>query len=262
MLTGRIVDWEAAVPGGMAGLADDLLAQRWRGNDVGDLARPASIPAGRWRRMSRFSRLTAVSMVPLRERHPELPWAGLPMVQGSAMGEVIPSSDFLDRWFTEGPEHASPTNFQNSVYNATGAHLSLTFDLRGPAETISAGMATGIACLARGLEWLDHHEHVLVVVGDDLNRTTEKALQHTGRGGDLSIAVLLGRGDEVTVEDAVTDGVFSRGVAMPYERRFDVRPGLRPEAAIGLNCAGGLLAFLATGQAVVDADDGMTIGVR
>lgn len=255
MLTGRILDWAATVPGGVDGLADDLVAERSRGTTVEDPARPASIPMGRWRRMSRFARLTALPVVELRERHPDLDWAGMPMVQGSAMGEVVPSSDFLDRLFTEGPDRASPTNFQNSVYNATGAHLSLVFGLKGPAETVSSGMATGLACLARGLEWLDRFEHVLIVAGDDVNRTTSKALSATGPAGDVVVAALLTRGAQVQVRDGVHPATFARAVAMPYERDLQVQDGRRPEACVGITCANGLLALLATGDSVLDQDD-------
>ena len=167
MLRADVLDWTAVVPGGLEGLAEHLRSQTWRGHEVDTPKRPPEVPAGRWRRMSRFSRLTAITVLELKLRHADVDWESVPMVQGSAMGEVIPSSDFLDRVFSEGPENASPSNFQNSVYNATGAHLSLAFKLRGPAETISSGMATGLAALARGIEWLDRHPHVLVVAGDD-----------------------------------------------------------------------------------------------
>lgn len=264
MLTGAVLDWAATVPGGTEGLADDLRAERFRGNEVENPSRPGAIPAGRWRRMSRFARLTALPVVELRERHPDLDWAGIPMVQGSAMGEVIPSSDFLDRLFTEGPDRASPTNFQNSVYNATGAHLSLVFGMKGPAETVSSGMATGLAALARGIEWLDRYEHVLVVAGDDVNRTTSKALASTGLAGDVIVAVLLGRAGahQVQLQDGVHPAVFARAVAMPYEDGFAVHPGTRPEACVGISCANGLLTLLSTGEAVLDQDDRYAITAR
>ncbi|MEZ4317056.1 MAG: beta-ketoacyl synthase N-terminal-like domain-containing protein [Myxococcota bacterium] len=254
---GAVLDWAACVPGGAAGLADDLRAGRSRGTSVDDPARPDAIPAGRWRRMSRLSRLAAVAVLELRERHPDLDWASMPVVHGTAMGEVVPSSAFLDRLFTEGPEHASPMSFQNSVYNATAAHLSLTFDLRGPAETVSSGIATGIMALARGFEWARRAPAVLVVVGDDLNPTTLNAFANTPvPAGEAMVAVLVGPGSDVRIVDGdVAERPVCRGTPLPYERAFVAREGARPEAVLGLSCANGLLAVLAGLPEVLDQDD-------
>jgi hypothetical protein len=268
MLTGRILDWTAFAPGGSDGLAADLLAGRARGRDLPDPVRPTDLDVGRWRRMSRLARFAALAVHELLERHPELDRGSLPLIHGSAMGEVVPSSAFLDRLFLEGPHAASPLNFQNSVYNATAAHVSLAYGLRGPAETLSTGMATGLAALARAFEWTARAPAVLVVVGDDLNPTTRLAYANTGEPGECVVAALIGAGADLHVHDGHVSlapiqrpgPVFARGVALPYERSFVASAGIRPEAAIGLCCANGLLALLACpGATIVDQDDGTSL---
>lgn len=264
VLTCRLLGWTARVPGGPIGLPDALRAGKWRGAELADPARPASIDPGRWRRMSRLSRLAADAVGELLDAAPGLDRASVPLVHGGAMGEVVPSSAFLDRLFLEGPATASPLAFQNSVTNATAAHLSLAFGLRGHAETVSAGMATGLAALARACELLAREPEVLIVVGDDLNPTTRKAYANTPcPAGELVVAARIGRGLGLWVADGVVGGPgqrVARGVALPYERGFVALEGLRPEAVIGLNPAGGLLSLLALpGARVVDVDDGLAL---
>jgi 3-oxoacyl-[acyl-carrier-protein] synthase II len=277
--TGRILDAEVAVPGGLSGLLAALEASEARPDDVETPKRPASIPAGKWRRMSRLARILACTVIPLMERHPDLDWSRMPMVHGTAMGEVVPSSAFLDRMFLEGPDRGSPTSFQNSVYNATSAHLSLVFDLRGPMETLSSGMATGLVALSRAMEWAERlNRPVLVVVGDDRNDTTLKAFHVVeGRPGETLIAVLVGPagmgplpGAVVEIPAvAVSDGpptagpVFGRRVALPYERGFaPVDGAIAVEDAVGLNCANGLLALLAGAPVVCEQDDALVVTAR
>lgn len=258
-MTGSVRDWSAAVPGGVEGLAADLRSGVSRGTSVCDPVRPGAIAAGRWRRMSRLARLAAVAVQDLVDRNSEVDWSSLPLVHGSAMGEVVPSSRFLDRMFLEGPDRASPLAFQNSVYNATGAHLSLVFGLKGPAETISAGMATGLMALSRAMEWLESAPAVLVVVGDDLNPTTLNAYANTSvAAGECVVAALIERGVGVSVRDGVHGSGLCRGVALPYERRFVALEGIRPEASVGLCCTSGLLAVLC-GLRAIDQDDGLAI---
>lgn len=256
MLTASVVGWTARVPGGLEDLGDDLRAGRPRTGDLGDPVRPDGVDAGKWRRMSRLARFVVGCGAELLVRHPEIDRSTLPVVYGSAMGEVVPSSAFLDRLFTEGPATASPLAFQNSVYNATSGHLAMALGLTGPSETVSAGMATGLAALARGIEVLVRHPFVLVVVADDLNPTTRLAYANTGPAGEAVVAVLLRPGTGITVWDGVhgTGERFARGTALPYEAGLDVLPGERPEACIGLHPANGLLAVLSTGLPAVDQD--------
>lgn len=261
MLTASVRDWTARVPGGLEGLGSDLRAGVRRDGDLGDPTRPDGVDAGRWRRMSRLARFTVEAVGELLARHPDVDRAALPVVYGSAMGEVVPSSAFLDRLFSEGPATASPLAFQNSVYNGTSGHLSMAFGLTGPAETLSAGMATGLAALARGIEHLTRVPEVLVVVADDLNPTTRLAYANTGPAGEAVVAVLLRPGEGIAVRDGVHGRAdrFARGTALPYEERFVRLDGRRPESCLGLHPANGLLAALSTGLHAVDQDGSMAL---
>ena len=266
--SGRLLDAEVTVPGGAEGVLGDLEAGVPRPDDLETPSRPASIPAGRWRRMSRLSRLLAVTLLPLMERNPDLDWSTIPMVHGTMLGEVVPSSAFLDRMFLEGPDRGSPTSFQNSVYNATSAHLSLVFGMQGPMETLSSGMATGLVALSRGIEWAERHGGpVLVIVGDDRNPTILRAFEGIGRAGESVAAVLVApesaEGPVLTVVDGAPDAgasAWGRAAALPYERGFTPHPGVRPiEQSVGLNCANGLLTLLSGAACVVDQDDALVL---
>ncbi|MCB9697297.1 MAG: beta-ketoacyl synthase chain length factor [Alphaproteobacteria bacterium] len=222
----------------------------WR---LADPERPEPIKPGDWRRASRLARLTLGVVGEILEAAPDLDRRSLPFVYGSAMGEVVPSSAFLDRLFGEGPQFATAFAFQNSVYNATPGHAGHLHGLRGPTETLSAGMATGLQALRRGLDWVEHAEHVLVVVADDLNPTTEAALG--SGGGEAVVGVLLQRGEAFDLRDGVHPAEAARARPLPYEQGF-VALGLPvvPERAVGACCTNGLVALLA-GLDVVDQDD-------
>ena len=263
------MDVAMRVPGGPDGLADDLREGRSRIVDgralCEDPARPRAIPFGRWRRMSRLTRLAACAVLDLREAHDEVPggWDQVPLVWGSAMGEVVPSSDFLDRMFREGPQAGSPLAFQNSVYIAPPAHLSITFGLRGPIEAVSAGAATGLAALARAADLLVDHPAVLLVVGDDDNRTTSLAWKRSGEPvGEGVIAVLLGRGEDLMARWGVFPGpgpTIGRGTSMPYETGFEsLDAAIRPERTLGMHPAGELVALMVLREGSAIAKDGGT----
>ena len=101
--------------------------------------RPASFTARAWRRTSRLTRIA----ITLTERllPPTFDPEEVGLVWGTGIGEIVPTRRFLDRLFDEGPERASPSAFQNSVYNAPAGHISIGFGLQGPSETVSAGGA-------------------------------------------------------------------------------------------------------------------------
>lgn len=226
----------------------------WR---AADPERPPAIAAGDWRRASRLARLALRVVSELRALEPELDWRSMPFVYGSALGEVVPSSAFLDRLFAEGPRFASALAFQSSVYNATPGHVGHLLDLRGPTETLSAGLATGLSALHRGLEWADRAPVVLVLVADDLNRTTEAALG-TG-GGEAVVGVLVERGEQLVVRDGPHAALAARARPLPYERGFvPLGYPIVPERALGLGSTNGLVALLA-GLDVVDQDDALAI---
>jgi len=263
-IRGAVLDWVGWVPGGTDGLLERLRRGGPLHTELDDPSRPPAIPAGRWRRMSRLSRIAALAVLELRERHPELDWESMPMVHGSALGEVVPSGRFLDRMFTEGPDRASPLAFQNSVYNATAAQLSLAFDLRGPVETLSSGMATGLMALRRGFEWTRRAPVALVLVGDDLNPITLGAhLSPHASAGESMVAALVTAGEAIEIRTGAQGrDPWCRGAALPYERRFVAGAGVHPEQSIGLCCSNGLLSLLAGAPEVLDQDDGLSVLAR
>ncbi|MCA9491235.1 MAG: hypothetical protein KC621_14995, partial [Myxococcales bacterium] len=142
-------------------------------------------------------------------------------------------------------------------YNATPGHAGHLHGLRGPTETLSAGMATGLQALRRGLDWLENAPRVLVVVADDLNPTTEAAL--LSGGGEAVVGVLLERGEAFELRDGVHPAEAARARPLPYERAFTpLGLPVVPELALGACCTNGLVALLA-GLNVVDQDDGDAI---
>ena len=256
-MNAALLDCRVLVPEGADGLAADLRAGRRRSGAV-ELSRLPGIAAGTWRRMSRLARLVATAAAPLAE-------ADVPIVFGTAIGEIVPTARFQQRLYTEGPDRASPLAFQNSVYNAPAGHLSIAMGLRGASETVCAGGATGLAALLRGMALLDRHERVLVVAGDDANPSLARACQLNGlpQPGEAMAACLIGRGTGLSLE--VGAAPLSRHTALPLEGALaQVSDSLPIEACLGLSPSSGLAALLALrhdGGCVVDVDGPRTIGV-
>jgi len=259
---------------GSGPLLDDLLASRPRSAGrflaCDEPIRPEVIGAGAWRRMSRLGRLVTQVSAPLLTGRVDLDT--LAVVWGTVFGELGPTGRFLDRLFTEGV--ASPLAFQNSVYNAPVGHLSNALDLRGMSETLSAGGATGLAALARGIDLiaLGRASSVLVVAGDVLSPGVRRSWDLLGVEGPLGeavAAVLLhdGEGPEVCVETQVPDEahgpLFARARALPIEEPLrKIAGAIPPEDCLGLMPTMGLVAVAAlveagqTGRVV--EQDGMT----
>ena len=207
--------------------------------------RPEGFPAGTWRRMSRLARAVAQVCAELLQDQPR----DIPVVWGSAVGELGPTGRFLDKLL--GPDRASPLNFQNSVYNAPIGHLSIALGLTGHTETLVAGAATGTAVLERGLILARRHGRCLLVAGDDLTEGLEAAHLLNGTEaplGECVAAVLLHTGDEGP-EVQLSSGydpvpgrpVLRRQTRFPGEPELEDHPGtFPPEQAMGLNLSNGL----------------------
>ncbi len=267
------------VPGGSAGLLPDLLAASPRpGGDrrrAEPPQRPAAVAAGAWRRMSRLSRAVVAAAAPLLRGRDDL--HELPVLWGNAMGELVPIARFLGRVYGEGPQHASPLAFQNSVTNAPVGHLSIGLGLQGLSETLSAGGASGLAALLRGVDLLrlGRARAALVVAGDDLNESTERAWAQLSTApplGEAVAAVLLeqgGDGPVVRLHTALAPladrPVLARATPLPGEGPLRAVPGsVAPEACLGLVPSGGLAAVAALAAAnrtgsVVDQDGPMIL---
>lgn len=244
----------ALVPGGADGLLRDLLAGRPHAEGpftVVEPPRPEPLTAGTWRRMSRLSHLAAGVATPLLLALPDR--ERIPVVWGTAIGELAVTGRFLDRLAAEGPATASPLAFQNSVYNAAMGHLSISLGLRGLSETLAAGGATSAAALLRGviLLRLGRARSVLVVVADDLHPTLERSWQRNGipvAPGECAAAVLLTLEPTGPVLDVFPGvrplpggPVFCRRTPFPGEGAGpDVPASRAPEATLGLSPSMGL----------------------
>ena len=252
----RVAGSQLRVPGGAEGLLADLLDGRPRGESPRKVDKPARVPAfagGTWRRMSPLSRLVASACAPLLEGREDLDT--LPVIWGTALGELGPTERFLGRLFTEGPERASPLAFQNSVYNAPAGHLSIGLGLKGPSETVSGGAASGLAALGRGIELIElGASAVLVVAGDDITATYAKGFEVNGRSdplGEAVVALLLtpDRGVEVELVDALEPladaPVFARSRALPCEAPLPALRTTELEPVLGSTTCLGLVALTA-----------------
>ncbi len=274
----RIAATNLWVAGGAEGLLDDLLSGTPRPAPAPNPTRPAQVAAGPWRRMSRLTRMVVATAAPLLEGRDDLD--RLPVIWGTAMGELVPVARFLERLYREGPQACSPLAFQNSVTNAPVGHLSIGLGLRGASETLSAGGATGLTALMRGVDLLrlGRADAVLVVAGDDLNDHTQRAWTTLGRDdtlGEAMAAVLLavdGAGPVLEIElgsSAIPGSpVLARATHLPDEPPLRAVPGaVAPETSLGVVPTASLACVAALAQAgrpgsVIDQDGPMFLTAR
>ena len=222
----------------------ELRAAQW-----GKPVRPPSFPAGSCRRLTELSRAAATCAHRVLEACPDVDRDRMGVVWGSCLGEVVPSSRFLDRTLLEGPERASPLAFQNSVYNAAPGHLSINLGLRGPTDTVCAMGATGLLAVLRGVMMIEtgRVDAVLVVAGDHLDPVAARGYQLsglTGVPGEGMAALLLVRDREgaVLTVDAEADATaWCRQTPLACDGR--VPEGRALEDVVGLYPSSGLLVL-------------------
>lgn len=274
----RIAASSLWVSGGPEGLLDDLLAGVVRPAPAPEPIRPPGAAPGPWRRMSRLTRMVVATAAPLVQGRGDLDT--LPVIWGNTMGELVPVARFLGRLYREGPQACSPLAFQNSVTNAPVGHLSIATGLRGVSETISAGGASGLAALMRGVDLLrlGRARSVLVVAGDDLNETTRRAWASVDPPpvlGEAVAALLLSLdlpGPSVELEHQLAPlpgaPVLARAVSMPGEPPLQPLAGaVAPEVSLGLVPSVGLTLVAALAQAgrsgsAIDQDGPMILTAR
>lgn len=156
-----------------------------------DPVRPAHVPAGDWRRMSRLARLTVSTASPLVPADP----ADLPVIFALSGGEYTSGIHFLRSYFKD-PALSSPLAFQGTVHNAPAAHLSIAMGLGGPSETLLAGLDSlwrGVQCALARVRVTGRP--VLLVVGEELTLEVGDGLRaagHVGVWGEAVGALLLG----------------------------------------------------------------------
>ncbi|HJN76070.1 MAG TPA: beta-ketoacyl synthase chain length factor [Myxococcota bacterium] len=262
MLEAVLLDARVLVPG-EGDLAEDLLSGRRRQGRI-ELRRLPTIAGGSWRRMSRLSRMVATAAADLAAED-------VPVVFGTAIGEIVPTTRFQDRLYTEGPDRASPLAFQNSVYNAPAGHLSIALGLRSLSETVAAGGATGLSALLRGMTLLRQHDEVLVIAADDDNEHIAAACATNGlpAPGEAVAAVRIGRageGPRIRLGAGVDgDAILTRRTRLPREQALASAPGAPIEACLGICLSSGLAALLALrhrGGCVVDLDGRSALSAR
>lgn len=159
-----------------------------------DPVKPDAIEAGAWRRFSRLSRLSACALAPVVAAAPEACAAAgfrydpdaIALYFGTGVGEFLSSFAFLKSLFTRGPAMASPLAFQNSVHNAAPGHMSISFGLRGPSETLCAGQWTVVRTFERAMAAvLADGAPACVVLADDLGADSELGFRFAGVTGPL-----------------------------------------------------------------------------
>lgn len=251
-----------------AAVRADLLTGRPRtGAEPLSPPRPAKVPMGSWRRMSRLDRMAMQAAIPLVEDRPDLD--RIAILWATSLGEVEPTTRFLDRAYQEGPEMASPLAFQNSVYNAPASHMGMSLGMHGPTETICAGAGSGAAALARARDLLATHQApaVLVMGGDEISRKLSRALELADYAppGEAVAALLLepeGPGPRLSVRHGIhlpDEGpLFARQLRFPEEGPIAALPSaIAPEAVFGLTSGLGLVSVVAAtvgGGTIIDQD--------
>lgn len=259
-MKGKILDHRVAIPEQAHRVLHDggVLSEA----ELAVPSRPAAVPGGSWRRMTRLARLLVPQVLELHAANPGVSWETMPLVWGTAKGEVVPSTSFLDRILVQGGAFGSPTAFQNSVYNSTPGHVSMVLGMRGLAETVSAGQASALAALHRGLSLLQHHEHVLVCVGEDLCEASRLSWSHAGGvAGEAVVSMLLERGDELQVDWGVHHGSgprICRQARLAWERDDLPTAEVVPEQVCGHTVAAGLATWLVLGEGSLVEVDGLT----
>lgn len=234
-----------------------------------DPVKPDAVEAGAWRRFSRLSRLSAGALAPVVSAAPGACAAaglaydpdGIALFFGTGVGEFLSSFAFLKSLFTRGPAMASPLAFQNSVHNAAPGHLSISFGLRGPSETLCAGQWTVVRTFERAMAAvIAEGAPALVVLADDLGADSELGFRFAGVTGPL------GEGAAAFLIAPVQPGLPVLELA-PSRPDDPLRPPFWPgegDAAVALPLAQGFFCT-AEAQALVDALDGkrdLRVGFR
>src|SRR5450432_1496851 len=92
----------------------------------------------------------------------------LPVVVGSAFGELATTMAILRQLESEGGGVVSPTRFQSSVHNSAVGYLSIAHGNQAPGSSIAAGNDTVAMVLAEALSLLACQGGlVLAIVGDE-----------------------------------------------------------------------------------------------
>jgi hypothetical protein len=128
-------------------------------------APPPRLPARLRRRASLLTRMVAEVAAQATEQA-GVPLQGLPVVMGSAYGELTTTMEMLEEMETGQP--LSPSRFHNSVHNTATGYLSMATDSQAPCTALAAGNDTVPMVLQEALALLaDRGGDVLVVLADE-----------------------------------------------------------------------------------------------
>ncbi|MBC7741325.1 MAG: beta-ketoacyl synthase chain length factor [Bdellovibrionaceae bacterium] len=152
---------------------------------------PSFIPDAVARRMSRLSRMCFAAVdEALTDCFSEAPRTAerMGLVVGSAYGSLDLANSFGERVQLDGIGAASPSLFASSVQNSIASHLSITFNIQGPASTIMTVEQTTMAAFRQAYDWIqeDIVDHVIVVIGDEISEYHSYFMAHAESDGSLN----------------------------------------------------------------------------
>jgi hypothetical protein len=155
-------------------------------------APPARLPARLRRRTSLLIRMVAEVAAQASEQA-GVSLTGIPVVVGSAFGELATTMEMLNELETE--RALSPFRFHNSVHNTAAGYLSIANENRAACTSLAAGNDTAGMVLQEAMALLaDRGGDVLVVVADE---ALPKELAGPG-GATVSAAAVLRAGRAAT----------------------------------------------------------------
>ena len=126
---------------------------------------PQRLPVRLRRRASLLTRMVAEVGTQAAEQA-GVSLQGLPLVMGSAYGELVTTMEMLNELQADQP--LSPFRFHNSVHNTATGYLSMATDSQAPATALAAGNDTVAMVLQESLALLaDRGGAVLALVADE-----------------------------------------------------------------------------------------------
>jgi len=132
--------------------------------------------------LSRTSQLACAAASRLEPSLCEVPGDRVAVVFGTAWGSLDTIVRFEREAHTEGPRFVDPILFTETVANVPAGQISIFFGWSAVNATVSAGTASGLQAVERGLEFLDEGRADVVVAGgaDELNEHLLRVLQAEG----------------------------------------------------------------------------------
>jgi 3-oxoacyl-[acyl-carrier-protein] synthase II len=191
-----------------------------------EVSLPQSIPDSIKRRMARIAKMCFASAheavhdaFGIEHSRFEIAPEKVGIVVGTAFGCIDLANAYQKRVILEGPSGASPSLFSGSVQNAIAAQLSISFNVQGPASTVTTMDHTAIASFRLAFDWLRSgvSDHVIVTIGD------EHSDFHTYAMADLGVSAPFdsaGSRSTAIAGEGMMSFVLSREDAAPETSRY------------------------------------------